>query len=129
MNIELACHRFCSGRNLREHFFGKRKRRDHAGAVSAVNTGLLDVFHDSADHGDLTVTNTIHVDFHRVLQKPIHQHWPVRRNLNGAFHITDQIMVRIDELHRPTAEHKGRPNENWVADTVGNGNRLLGANR
>jgi len=32
-----------------------KKRRDHAGAVTAVDAGFLDVLHDRADHGRFTV--------------------------------------------------------------------------
>ena len=77
-HVELARHGLGCGRDLGEHFFRKRKRRDNAGAVAAMDTGLLDMLHDPSDYRDLAVTDAIHIDFHGVLQKSIHQDRPIR---------------------------------------------------
>ena len=91
--------------------------------------GLLDVLHDGADHADLAVRDAIDIDFDRVLQKTIHQHRPIRTDLDRVLHVTREIFAVVDELHRAAAEHKRRTHQHRIANLLRDRNRFLGADR
>ena len=52
---------------------GERLRRDDAGGVTRVDTGLLDMLHHSAYVHLGTVAHRVHVDLDRCLQEPVDQ--------------------------------------------------------
>src|SRR5262245_25236098 len=94
-----------------------------------MNSGLLDMFHDGADHGGFAVADAIDIHFHRVFEEAVYQHWPVWRNLDRALHVSLQVLVVIDEFHGPAAQNKRRPNENWISDAIGNRDCFFHAHR
>jgi hypothetical protein len=46
------------------------------------------------------------VDLDRVFQEPIDEHGTLRAHLNCGPHIAAKILVVVDQLHRPSAEHE-----------------------
>jgi hypothetical protein len=66
-----------------------------------MDAGLLDVFHDRADHARLAVGDAIDIDFDRVFQEAIDQHRPVGADLDRALHVAAQIIAVVNQLHRP----------------------------
>ena len=98
----------------RTYFEGER--RNDACAVAAVNAGLLDVFHDCADHGGLAIGDAIDIHFDRVFEETIDQHGTIRRDFDRALHVTPEIFFIVNELHRAAAEDEDRPNQHRIAD-------------
>ena len=90
---------------------------------------MLDVFHDRADDRCLSIGNAIDVDFDCVLEKAIDQRRPIRRDLDRARHVTAQVFLVINQLHRAATENERRANENRVADLICNGDRFIGVDR
>jgi hypothetical protein len=86
-----------------------------------VDSGLLNVFHDRADYGHLTVGNAIDVHFDCIFEEAIDQHRPVRRHFNRARHVTAQILLIVNELHGATTEDERRANQNGITNLVGDG--------
>ena len=105
--------------------------QDHRG-VARVDAGELDVFEQRADDDRAFVRvlelphvgDAIDIDFGGVFQKFVHQHGPLRRSLDGEPHVMSQFAVRINNLHRPAAEHEGRADQDRVAELARGGVRL-----
>jgi len=89
-----------------------KKTSDHAGAVTAVDAGFLDVLHDRADHGRFTVRNAIDIDLDRIFEKAVDQHGAIWRHFDCARHVATQIRFIVNELHRAAAK-----NERWLTST------------
>ena len=99
----------------------ERRRRDHAGAVAGVHAGLLDVLHDRADdHLAGRVAHRVDVDLDGVLQEAVDQHRALRRQAAFAaqraeagqlVHGPAQVVLVVDDLHGPPAEHVARPHQ------------------
>ena len=81
-----------------------------------MNTGFFNVFHDHANHGRLAVGNAIDVDLDCVFQKTIDQDGAIRRYFNCARHVSAEIRLIINELHRAAAENKARSDQNWITN-------------
>ena len=98
-------------------------RREHHRGVAGMHAGELHVLEHSADdHGGVggivvkaDVGDAVDVHLDGVLEKFIHQHRPLRRGLDGGAHVSAQLVVRVDDLHRAAAKHEGRTHENGVA--------------
>src|SRR5205085_9254410 len=103
------------------------KGGNRAGAVAAVDAGLFDVFHDGTDHARLTVRAAIDIDFGRVLEKAVNKNRTIGADFDRAPHVTAQIFVVVDQLHGAAAENEGRPNEDWVTNSLRDRDRFLGA--
>ena len=87
-------------------------RREGAGGISRVDTGLLDMFHHSTDIQLLSVVQRVHIDFDGVVQEPIDKQRSIvtdDRKLVDALEIILQIVLVVDNLHRSTAQHEARP--------------------
>ena len=81
-----------------------------------MDARFLDVLHDCADHGRLSVGDAIDIDLNGVLEKAINEHRAIRRYFNRARHVTSQVRLGIDELHRAPAQNEARPNEHRIAN-------------
>ena len=110
---------------------GERLRRDDAGGVAGVDTGLLDMLHHSADVDLGTVAHRVHVDLDRRLQEPVDQQRG-RREIDpgpGAARHPGEVPAELflvgDDPHRPTTEHERRADQHRVPDGAGHLRRLL----
>ncbi len=83
-----------------------------------MHTGLLDVLHDRGDVRVVAVTKRVDVDFDRVLEEAVDEHAAEHRHLA-------HLLVRVADAHRPSAEHVGGPDEDGVADLVGDTDGVL----
>ena len=91
--------------DLLEHLFPERVRRQHAGAVAGVHAGLLDVLHDAPDPDLVAVAERVDVHLQGVLQEAVEVDPPAVSGL--AAQVAVEILLRVDDLHRPPAEHVG----------------------
>src|SRR5690606_20861427 len=111
---------------LRQVGGGQGDRGQRAGGVAGVDAGLLDMLHHAADvHLAAGVGERVHIDLHRVVEEPVHQHRVLRRDVGGAADVVAQGGVVVDDLHAAPAEHVGRPHQHRVADLLGDLLRLL----
>ena len=98
--------------------------RQHAGAVSGVNPGLLDMLHDAPDHHPPPVGHGVHVHLEGILQKLVDQNGTVLRHAHGFRDVSLQGMVIVHDHHGPSTENIGGPNQDGVADAFGDGGGL-----
>ena len=90
-------------------------RRQHAGAVTGVNSSLLNVLHDAADPDALAVAERIYIYFDCVLEEAIE----VDRAAvlaNVAREIVLKVVLRVNDLHRAPTEHVAWPHQQREAD-------------
>ncbi len=122
---------------LVQHVLGKRARWQRAGAVTRVNTGFLDVFHDAGYEDVLAIAQRIHVHFNGVRQVAIEQQRVLaqkRVDLAGlvvgvtlldilrheAGNRIQQVALQhafiVNDLHGAATENVGRANDQREAD-------------
>ena len=101
-NREFFGHRLGRSFDRGDYFGRKRKGRDNAGAIAAVDPGFFDVLHDRADNRDFAVGNTVYIHFDRIIQKVIDQDRTLRTCLNGSSNVAPEVFFIVDNLHCPT---------------------------
>ena len=107
------------GADLLEHLLAERVRRQHAGAVAGVHAGLLDVLHDPADPDLAAVAQRVDVDLDGVLEEAVEEDLPPPSSARLAAQVVGEALARVDDLHRPAAEHVGGAHEQREADLLG----------
>ena len=107
------------------YFFGERGRGDDAGAVAAVDAGLLDVLHDGADDGGVAVGDAVDIDFGGVVEEAVDEHGALGRGGNGVAHVVAEFVVGVDDLHGAAAEDEAGADENGIADLGGGGDGFV----
>ena len=98
-----------------EHVVAERVRRQHAGRVAGVDTGLLDVLHDPADPHLLAVAQGVDVDLGRVLEEAVEEDLPLAAVL-GPGQVVAQAGLVVDDLHGAAAKDVGRAHEQREPD-------------
>ena len=100
-----------------------------------MHAGLLDMLHDAGDEGVLAVGNTIDVDFDRIRQVAVEQERALLRHhefgrpvevAGETGEITIELMGVVHDLHRPPAQHIGRPDHDRETHLGGNRARFAG---
>jgi hypothetical protein len=71
----------------REVFLADEIRRKNARRITGVDTGILDVLHDSTDYDLITVGDRVDIGLVRILEKAVDQDWPVLRNARCALEV------------------------------------------
>ena len=89
-----------------------------------MHPGLLDVLHHAADRHVLAVAHGVHVDLDRVLEELVDEDGMVGRDLHRLGHVPHEVLVVVDDLHGPAAQHVRGADEHRVADGAGDGLRL-----
>ena len=84
-----------------------------------MDAGLLDMLHDPGDEHGLLVGECVDINLDSVLQIAVDQHRAVAGNHDRLAHIALQPRHILDDLHRPSAEHIGRPDYDRKADVLG----------
>ena len=69
----------------------------------------------------------VHVDLDRVVEEAVEQHRRLLAHLDRLAHVALEVLVAVDDLHRPAAEHVARTNDERVADFLRENERLLTA--
>ena len=98
---------------------------DHAGGVSGVDAGLLNVLHDCGHKGVGSVGDGVRLALHGILQEHIHEDGPLGGHVDGGSHVIPQHVVVVDHLHAPAAQNVGGADHHGVADAVGDLQGLL----
>jgi len=109
-----------------DHFFGQRVGRDDAGAVARVDSRLFNMFHDRPDDRVLTVSHAVDIDLRGVFQEAIEEDGATRGHLGALLQISADLLLGINDPHRPPAQNKGRTQEKGETDLLGGGQGLLG---
>ena len=65
------------------------------------------------------VGNAVHVHLGGVFEELVHEHGPLGRRLDGEAHVVLQFRVRVNDLHRPSAEHEAGAHEYGVTQLLG----------
>ena len=103
------------------------ERRNYARAITAVDARFLDMLHDCADNGRLAVGDAIDIDLHRILEKAVDEHRAIGRYFNRTCHVTSEVRLCVDELHRAPAQNEAWPNEHWITNFLRYRHGLFGA--
>ena len=99
--------------------------RQHAGRVSGVDAGFLDVLHDAANDDVLSVGERVDVDFDGILQELVDEDGAVVGILHRLFHILhDGVFVEGDH-HGAAAENVGGTDEDGESDLARGFDRLF----
>ncbi len=99
----------------------ERDRGQRARRVAGVDAGLLDVLHDAAEVELVAVVERVHVDLDRVVQEAVDQDRPGGADLGRLLDVRGEARLVVHDLHAAAAEHVRRPDEDGVADLVGDG--------
>ena len=81
-----------------------------------MHAGLLDVLHDPADPHVLAVAQGVDVDLGASSRKRSRKIWRSWSTPTRFVEVVAQGRVVVDDLHRPAAEHVGRPHEQREPD-------------
>src|SRR6516225_3625920 len=84
-----------------------------------MNTGMLDVLHDAADHHRFIVAYRIHVDLGRAAQIPIDEQWMPLGGFESLCDVPAQRGLVTNYLHRPAAENIRGTDQDRIADLLG----------
>ena len=90
-----------------------------------MDTRLLDMLHDAADHRHFPVADRIDIHLDGILQEFVDQH---RMFLDGpadCLHEIPDALIGVDNAHIPAAEDIGGPDNHRIADPLGGGQRLF----
>ncbi len=101
-------------------------RREHPDRVAAVDAGPLDVLEQARDQHPHAVADGIDVDLD-ALEIAVDADGPIRIDDRGRRQLPRQVLRRVAEVDRETADHERRPDDDRVADALGQGQRLLDA--
>ena len=94
-----------------------------------MHAGLLDLLHHAGDVDVGAVGDGVHVDLDGTIQELVDQHRIGSRDVRRLHHVAAQRVDILHELHRPSAKDIGGPQENGVADALGDGLGLLDRGR
>ena len=90
-----------------------------------MDTGQLDMLHDSGDEGVGTVADGVGLALQRMLQEAVDQDGAVGSDADGGLHILLDALLVIDDLHAAATQHIGGTNHDGVADLLSDLNGLL----
>src|SRR5262245_10767317 len=85
-----------------------------------MNTGAFDMLHDAADNHVLAIAQGVNIQFYGVVKEFVDQNRMLGRSRNRVSHIMLEGIAVIDDFHSSAAEHIGRPNQDWITQTLGN---------
>ena len=101
-------------------------RREDADAVAAVDAGPLDVLEEPRDEHAIAVADGVDVDLD-ALEVAVDADRPVRVDDRGRRQLAGQVLRRVAEVDGQAADDERRPDDDRVADPLGEGQRLLDA--
>ena len=90
-----------------------------------MNTGLLNVLHDTADHNISAVTDGIDIHLDGSIQEVIKQNRAVIGDQHRVTHVAHQFGFVIDDLHGPATQHVRRAHHQRVANLAGRHDAFL----
>ena len=106
--------------------FGLNRARKAMGwqgarAIPRVHAGVLDVFHHARDHCPGAVCQHIDIHLDRVGQELIDQYRVLGRGQHGRAEIARKLILAVDDLHGPPAQHVRGPHHERIADAGSGG--------
>ncbi len=90
--------------------------RQGARRIAGMHTGLLNMLHDRTDNYLLAIADSIHVYLYSLVQIAIKQHRSVVRHVHCRLHVLTELIVVINDFHRPTSKNIRGPDNNRVAN-------------
>ena len=108
-----------------DHPVSDQVGRHHARGVPRMDTGILDVLHDPADHTAGAVGDGVNVRLEGVLEEAVDQHRMLGSDPSRLLEELAERALIVHDFHRPPAQHVGRPNEHRVSDVVGDADCFL----
>ena len=79
-----------------------------------MNTGLLNVFHHTADEHLLAIANRVDIAFNGIVEKSIQQHRRFVADLDCFAHVTFQIALLMHDFHGAATQHIAGANHQGV---------------
>lgn len=84
-----------------------------------MNTSLLDVLHDGADDGGVSVGDAVDIDFGGVLEEAVDEDGTIGSDVDCVTDIVAEFVVLVDDHHTTSAEDEGWADQDGVTDAVG----------
>ena len=76
-----------------------------------MDTGLLNVFHDTHDHTVGSIRDGIDIYLSGIFQKAVDQHRLSICDHKRLSHVAIKLGLVVANFHRPSSEHKTRPDQ------------------
>src|SRR5690606_6306265 len=124
-NVQLDGHFLHGLTHVVLHLLAQTVGRQGAGGITGVNTSLLNVLHDTADHNISAVTDGIDIYFDGSIQEVIKQYRAVIGNQHRVTHVAHQFSFVIDDFHGPATQHVRRAHHQRVANLAGRHDAFL----
>jgi len=115
---------FHRGHDQRLVAFGDGLGREHPDRVARMDPGPLDVFEESRDEHALAIGDGVDVDLD-ALEVAVDPDGPVGVDDRGRRQLARQVRRRVAEVDGEAADDERRPDDDRVADPLGQGERLL----
>ena len=93
-------------------------RREDRDRVAAVDAGLLDVLEESRDQDPLAVADRVDVDLD-ALEVAVDPDRPIRVDDGRRRELPDEVLGRVAEVDREAADDEAGPDDDRVADPLG----------
>ena len=81
-----------------------------------MHAGLLNVLHDGANHHLLAVAYRVDVDLNSGAEEPIQQDRRIFGDSDSIVHVTQQVFLAIDDLHRAPPKNIRRAHYQRIAN-------------
>ena len=102
------------------HIFRRNvKGGDNTSRVTRVNTGQFDMFHNGRDKGVRTIADGVGFTFHSMIQEAINQNRAIRSYAYSRLHITDHVLIVVDNFHSSSSQNIRRANHYGISDLIG----------
>ena len=90
-----------------------------AGTVARVDSGQLNMFHDSGHVCVRTVADSVRFTFHGVLKETVNQNWTIRGDTDSGRHVIFHIVLIVHNFHAASAQYEGGAYHDRIADFTG----------
>ena len=105
---------------------GHGLRREHPDRVAAVDAGQLDVLEQARDEHERPVRDGVDVDFD-ALEVPVDADGAIRVHVRRRRELPGEVRRRVAEVDGEPADDERRPDDDRVADALGQGQGLVDA--
>ena len=81
-----------------------------------MHSRLFNVLHDRPDNHGLTIAYSIDIDLDGGAEKAVQQYRRILGYTNRITHVAQQVLLPIDDFHRPAPQHIGGPHHQWITN-------------
>ena len=94
-------------------------RRHYHSGIPTVHPGKFDMFQHTSNQNGFTIGNAVNIHFDGILEKLINEYRLIGYNSKSIFDHLLHAFGRGNDKHAPTAQNKGRSQQNREAQFLG----------